>query len=100
MVNVSQAAGARPLKNPLLEPWRGPHGGVPPFDKVHVQDFKPALESAMAENLAEVERVALNPAPPTFDNTIVALERAGRTLNRVSAVYGVWSSTMSTPDFQ
>lgn len=100
MVNVSHAAAAKPLHNPLLEPWRGPHGGVPPFDKVQVGDFKPAFASAMEENLAEIERVAMNPAAPTFENTIVALERTGRTLNRLNAVYGVWSSTMSTPEFQ
>ena len=53
----------------------------------------------MAENLAEIDKIA-NPAPPTFENTIDALERAGRTLDRVIAVYGVWSSTMNTPEFQ
>jgi peptidyl-dipeptidase Dcp len=86
--------------NPLLAPWVGPAGGVPPFDQVRVADFKPALEAAMAENLAEIERIAGNPAAPDFDNTIAALERCGRTLSRVSAIYGVWSSTMSTDDFQ
>ena len=86
--------------NPLLAPWSGPYGGVPPFDKVKVSDFKPALEAAMAENLAEVDRIANDPAAPTFENTIAALEKTGRTLDRVGAVFGVWSSTMSTDDFQ
>jgi peptidyl-dipeptidase Dcp len=86
--------------NPLLAPWVGPEGGVPPFDKVRVADFKPALEAAMAENLAEIDHITLNPAAPTFDNTIAALERTGHTFSRVSAIYGVWSSTMSTEDFQ
>ena len=86
--------------NPLLAPWDGPYGGVPPFDEVEVADFRPALETAMAENLAQVDRIARNPAPPTFENTIAALERAGRTLNRVYTAYGVWSSTMNTPEFQ
>ena len=54
----------------------------------------------MAENLAEAEKIVRNPAAPDFENTIVALERSGRTFNRVSAIYGVWSSTMSTEDFQ
>jgi len=44
--------------NPLLEPWSGPYGGVPPFDRVKVEHFKPALETAMAEQLADVERIA------------------------------------------
>jgi peptidyl-dipeptidase Dcp len=86
--------------NPLLAGWSGPYGGVPPFDQVEVAHFQPALEAAMAENLAEIERIAANPEAPTFENTIAALERAGRTLNRVGAVYGVWSSTMNSPDFQ
>ncbi len=86
--------------NPLLASWSGPYGGVPPFDQVKVEHFKPALEAAMAENLAEVDRIAADPAAPTFENTIAALEKTGRTLDRVGAVFGVWSSTMSTDDFQ
>src|SRR5687768_3110763 len=77
------------VTNPLLVTWTGSYGGIPPFDQVRVEDFKPALEAAMAENLAEVERIAGDPAPPTFQNTIAALERTGRTLDRVTTVYGV-----------
>ncbi|HEY2679328.1 MAG TPA: M3 family metallopeptidase [Steroidobacteraceae bacterium] len=91
---------AAPASNPLLEPWIGPAGGVPPFDRVRIADFKPALQTAMAENLAEINKIAQNPAAPNFENTIVALERGGRTFNRVSAIYGVWSSTMSGEEFQ
>ncbi len=86
--------------NALLARWTGPYGGVPPFDKVRVADFKPALEAAMADNLAEVDRIAKDPAAPTFENTIVALERAGRTLDRVATSYGIWSSNMSNDEFQ
>ncbi len=86
--------------NPLLQPWTGPYGGVPPFDKVRVEQFAPALDAAMTENLKEVAAIADNPAPADFENTVAALERAGRTFSRVSAVFGVFSSTMSTPDFQ
>jgi peptidyl-dipeptidase Dcp len=86
--------------NPLLAEWSGPYGGVPPFDRVRVADFKPALEASMAENLSEVERIANDTAPPTFENTIVALERAGRSLDRVGTIYGIWSSNMNGPEFQ
>jgi len=86
--------------NPLLEPWQGPHGGVPPFGQVRVEDFEPALEAAMAEQLEEIERIAGDPAPPTFANTLEALERSGRRIARVSAVYGVFASTLQTPEFQ
>jgi peptidyl-dipeptidase Dcp len=67
---------------------------------VEVGDFAPALEAGMAENLAEVEAIAQDPAAPTFDNTIAALERAGRTLDRVRTIYGIWGSSMNTPEFQ
>jgi peptidyl-dipeptidase Dcp len=98
----SAAAQASPASyaSPLLEPWDGPYGGLPAFDRVEVADFEPALEAAMAENLVAVERIAANPAAATFDNTLAELERAGRTLNRVLAVYSVWSGNMSTPEFQ
>jgi peptidyl-dipeptidase Dcp len=93
-------ANTQTNQNPLLAEWAGPYGGVPPFDQVRVEHFKPALEAAMAENLAEVERIAANTAPPTFENTVAAMERAGRRLNRVGAVYNVWASTMNGPEFQ
>ena len=86
--------------NPLLGDWTGPAGGVPPFDQVRVADFKPALQAAMAENLAEIDKITGNTSPPSFENTIVALERSGQTFNRVSSIYGVWSSTMSSAEFQ
>ncbi len=86
--------------NPLLAQWEGPYGGVPPFDKVQVSLFKPALAAAMSENLADVDKIANDSAAPTFENTIVALERAGQTLERVSTIYGVWGSTMAGPEFQ
>jgi peptidyl-dipeptidase Dcp len=86
--------------NPLLSEWSGPYGGLPPFDQVKVEYFKPALEAAMAENLAEIDKIADDSAPPTFENTIVAMEKAGQTLDRVGTIYAVWQSTMSSADFQ
>jgi peptidyl-dipeptidase Dcp len=88
------------MQNPLVPKWSGPHGGVPPFDQVKVEHFKPALEAAMEEQLAEIERIAGDPSPPTFDNTIEALERSGRMLDRVGNVYGVYSSTLRNAPFQ
>jgi len=86
--------------NPLLQPWSGPFGGVPPFDRARVGHFVPALTTAMAEGLREIDAIAANAAPATFENTIAALEKSGRTLARVSSVLGVFGSTMSTPDFR
>jgi peptidyl-dipeptidase Dcp len=96
--NDTASTGAE--QNPLLAKWAGPYGGVPPFDKVRVADFKPALEAAMTENLAEVERIASDTAAPTFENTIAALERTGHTFDRVMTFYGIWSSNMNGPEFQ
>src|ERR1700730_7158559 len=98
IINARANVAADP--NPLLADWEGPSGGVPPFDKVQVALFKPALESAMTQNLMEVEKIANDPAAPTFENTLVAMERAGSTLDRVSTLYGVWASTMASPEFQ
>jgi peptidyl-dipeptidase Dcp len=99
MVLAAAAGPAAAQQNPLLAPWTGPYGGVPPFDQVRVEHFKPALEAAMAESLAEIERIAGNPAAPTFQNTIEALEKNGRTLSRVATSYGIWSSNMNGPEF-
>ena len=87
-------------QNPLLQAWDGPYGGVPPFDQIRIEHFAPALEAAMAENLEEVEAIASNSEAPTFENTIVPLERSGETLDRAITAYGVWSSTMSDDAFR
>ncbi|HEX8319369.1 M3 family metallopeptidase [Longimicrobium sp.] len=86
--------------NPLLADWTGPYGGIPPFHQVRVRDFEPAMEAAMAQQMAEIDRIAANPAAPTFENTLAAMESAGSALDRVSTIYGVWSSTMNGPEFQ
>ena len=81
--------------NPLLAPWSGPYGGVPPFDKVRVADFKPALIAGMASDLKDYARIANDPAAPTFENTIAAMERAGRSLDRANRVYRIYLSTLN-----
>jgi peptidyl-dipeptidase Dcp len=86
--------------NPLLAEWEGPHGGVPAFDEMEIERIEPAFEAAMAESLAEIDAIAENPAPPTFENTIVAIERSGETLGRLFVYYRVWSSNLSTPEFR
>ncbi len=83
--------------NILLAEWVGPHGGVPAFDRMQIADLEPALEAGMAMSLAEIAEIAGNPDPPTFDNTIVAMERAGDELSRVFTYWGIWRSNVSTP---
>ncbi|SHE73651.1 peptidyl-dipeptidase Dcp [Microbulbifer donghaiensis] len=97
---VAEAASATIASNILLAEWTGPYGGVPAFDKMRVEDLKPALEAGMAKNLTEVDAIASNPAAPTFANTIEELERSGGDLNRVFAYYGIWSANMSSPEFR
>jgi peptidyl-dipeptidase Dcp len=81
--------------NPLLRPWAGPFGGVPPFDQASPALLAPALEEGMALHLQELQAIADNPAPPTFENTIAAMERSGRALDRAATVYYIYGSTLS-----
>lgn len=73
--------------NPFFEAWELPHG-MPPFDRIEDEHFEPAMKRGMAEQLEEVREITSNPAPPSFENTIVALEKSGRLLERVQRVFG------------
>lgn len=73
---------------------------APPFDKIQNSDFKPAILAGMARELAAVQRIANNPAPPTFENTYVALERTGALLNRVMHVFKLITSANTNPTLQ
>ncbi|MBC7899281.1 MAG: M3 family metallopeptidase [Saprospiraceae bacterium] len=102
MTNIIVPTGSAETKdaitNPLLEKWSGPYGGLPPFDKVKVTDFKPALVEAMEQNLGEVMLIGANKAAPTFENTIAEMERSGRVLTNVQTVFDIWSGSLSTPE--
>ena len=87
-------------ENLLLKEWTGPFNGVPAFDIMKVEDIKYAVEKSMELNLAEIDAIANNTDAPTFKNTIEAMESAGKTLNRVSAYYGIMSSNVSSPEFR
>ncbi len=86
--------------NVLLQEWTGPYQGVPAFDKMNVPDVKPAMEKAMELSLADIDKIANNPEPPTFENTIVEMERSGKVLDRVFTYYGILSSNVSSPEFR
>ncbi|MDE3155695.1 MAG: dipeptidyl carboxypeptidase II, partial [Acidobacteriota bacterium] len=79
---------AKPAKraNPLMKPSTLPFQ-APEFDKIKDSDFQPAFEAGIREQRAEILKIADNPAPPTFENTIVALERSGQLLSRVSMIF-------------
>lgn len=91
------AAETTPGANPLLEKSPLPYQ-LPPFEKIKDQHFAPAFEQGMAQELAEVKAIAENPAKPTFDNTIVALERSGRLLARARRVFGILNSSLTNPN--
>ncbi|MEP0355472.1 M3 family metallopeptidase [Paraglaciecola sp.] len=86
--------------NPLLAEFTGPYGGVPAFDKMDLSYLKLALEEGMALNLAEIDVIVDNPAPATFANTIIPLEKAGSELSRVFRYWGIWSSNLNSPEFR
>ncbi len=100
LLGAPAAQCASPPAHPLLAEWAGPYGGVPPFDKVRLALFKPAIEAGMAQQRREIAAICNNPAPPTFDNTVLAIERSGRALGRVSRLFWLWSGSLSTPPFQ
>ena len=72
--------------NPLLTPSTLPFQ-APPFDKIKDADYQPAIEAGMAEQMKEIDAIANNPAPPTFDNTFVAMEKSGQLLDRADAAF-------------
>ncbi len=84
----------------LTDPWTGPYGGVPPFDKIRVSEFEPALDWAMDQQRTAIKAITGNPEQPDFANTIVALESSGQAYGRVSAIYGIWDSNLSDKAFQ
>lgn len=88
------------MNNPLLAEWTGPFGGVPAFDKMNIADLQEATEYAMEKHLEEINAIANNPEAPTFENTLLAMEKTGSLMNRVSVYNGIWSSNMSSPEFR
>ncbi|SFE05160.1 peptidyl-dipeptidase Dcp [Sulfitobacter brevis] len=87
------------MTNPLLQPWNTPFG-IAPFDQISDADFMPAVEQAMAAQIAEVEAITGNPAPPDFANTIEALEASGALLDKVLGVFFTLAGAESTPERQ
>jgi peptidyl-dipeptidase Dcp len=83
-------------QNPLMQPSTLPFGALP-FDRISDSDYQPAIEAGMAQQLKEIHAIANDPAPPTFDNTIVALEKTGRLLDRATGAFGVEVATNSNP---
>ncbi len=88
------------VANPLLgDAWTTPYG-TPPFSKIKMAHYAPALETGMKQHLVEISKIAHEPGEPTFANTIEAIEKSGQTLERAARVFFNLSGTDSTPEFQ
>jgi peptidyl-dipeptidase Dcp len=85
--------------NPLLEDWDAPYG-LPPFDAVRAEHFVPALQSAMQVHRAELDAIAAQSEPPTFENTLAAFDRCARQLGRVEAVFYNLTASQTSPQLQ
>ena len=85
--------------NILLLPWSTPFE-APPFDRIRSDHFEPAFAQAMAEHLAEVASITADPAEPGFSNTIEAMERSGRALSQVGAVFSNLVVSLGGPELE
>lgn len=90
--DVAPVAGINPLLTESPLPFH-----LPPFDQIKTEHYAPAYEQGMAQQLQEVEAIAANPAKPTFDNTIVGLERSGRMLTRISNIFSNLAGANTNP---
>jgi peptidyl-dipeptidase Dcp len=88
-----------PHDNPLLAPWPGRHG-LPPFDRIEAKHFRPAFDAALHQHRDEIANIANDRSPPTFDNTIAALDAAGRAYARVGAVFHNLAASHTSPELQ
>jgi peptidyl-dipeptidase Dcp len=93
------AADASAAANPLFTPSPLPYH-LPPFEQIKDEHFAPAFDQGMAEDLKENEAIANNPAAPTFENTIVAMELSGKLLDRTSTAFGILTASLTNPTLQ
>jgi peptidyl-dipeptidase Dcp len=85
--------------NPFYAPSTLPFH-APPFDAIKDADYQPAIEAGMAERLSEIQTIADNPAPPTFENTLVAMEKTGQLFRRATSAFGAVSGANTNPALQ
>ncbi|MDE7467708.1 MAG: peptidase M3, partial [Muribaculaceae bacterium] len=83
--------------NPFLQPYDTPYE-IPPFDKIKAEHYLPAARQGIAELKEQVEAIANNPEAPTFENTVIAFENSGETLNRVMLVFSALEESNSNDE--
>ena len=86
--------GSKPVGNPFLTEWDTPFG-VPPFDVIKIEHYKPAFEQAMEKHNKEINDIATQKADPTLANTIVAMDQSGELLDRVASVFFSMNSCLT-----
>ncbi len=92
--------GSHAAANSVTAEWKGDYDGVPAWDKVKASDFAPAFEAMMADAKAEFDAMLSSKEKPTFDNTIVPMEKSGQMANRVFSIWGVHTSNLSNADIR
>ncbi|MGA0102716.1 MAG: M3 family metallopeptidase [Steroidobacteraceae bacterium] len=95
-----RASTQPPSMGPLLDPWTGPHGGLPRFDLVRKEDFKPALLKGIELAREDIRRITTQDSAATFANTIEAFEDMGRELGRASNFFYVFTSNLNDKEMQ
>ena len=93
------ACGPKGSENPLLQEWKTPFN-VPPFELIKTEHYMPAYEEAMKQHVAEIDAIVTSTELPTFENTIVAYDKAGRLLRKISPVFSGINSASTTPELQ
>ena len=96
---MSATSSSSDLQNPLLATWSGEFE-LPPFAAIKAEHFRPAFDRALAEHRAEIDAIAQNGADPSFENTIAALEKSGRGLERVANVFFVLAGADTSDDIE
>lgn len=92
-------ASAASHVNPFLTPYDTPFQ-IPPFERIEISDYLPALKEGIRQQKEEIEAIVNNPQKPTFDNTILAMEKSGELSSRVMSVFGSLSECMSSPEME
>ncbi|MCK5729755.1 MAG: peptidase M3, partial [Draconibacterium sp.] len=87
------------MENPFFTEWTTPFG-VPPFDEIKVEHFVPAIKEGIKQNQAEIDAIVANSEAPTFENTILKLDKSGDLLSKVSSVFGPLSGADTNDEMQ
>lgn len=99
MVGQARQNESADMENPFFKEWTTPFG-VPPFDEIKVEHYLPAVKEGIKQHEAEIEAIVNNPEAPTFENTILAFDKSGELLTKVSGVFGPLNSANTNDAMQ